>query len=187
MAIKSNFIMVVVFIDIVCGDQLLSDSYPQSQLVYNGEDLAGLTFVQSENVEKGAVSVNTGANASAEEAAEDGDDNVEKVNNIVDAEIGFAYEGPMTLKKSEFGVMYKNYCKKMKDAIIARGDKPKPFMESAKAFLEFMNKEFSNFEIYQSKSYDNPAFIVGWWDDEANTIGAPKFIYFEHGMFSEKY
>lgn len=78
-----------------------------------------------------------------------------------------------------------------------------------------MKAQFSNFEIYYPKSYNADTFIIGWWDDEvrfvvtrfpflcflcafekltekkiitqANTLGAPKFIFFEPALKKEKY
>jgi len=175
----------IVYNDLASGDQVLSDSYPQVPLKFNGETIEGITMVQAKMVNKELGDINIGANASAEEADEGTDDASKMVNNIVDGETGFGYEGPMTISKAEFAVMYKGWCKKVKDAIVAKGDKPKPFMTSAQAFLPVLNAEFKNFEIYQTKSFN--AFVIGWWDDEANTVGAPKFLYFTHGMSAEKY
>mmetsp|Transcript_10560 Transcript_10560/g.14912 ORF Transcript_10560/g.14912 Transcript_10560/m.14912 type:complete len:177 (-) Transcript_10560:41-571(-) len=175
----------IVYTDLASDDQVLSDSYEMKPLEFKGEVAEGIMTVQSQQVTKGVGSINIGANASAEEADEGTDDGEAKVNNIVDGETGFGYEGPMTLSKAEFGVMYKTWCKKVKDKIVENGDKPKPFMTSAKVFLDFLNAEFKNFEIYQTKSFSS--FVVGWWDDESNTIGAPKFIYFTHAMKAEKY
>ena len=93
------------------------------------------------------------------------------MNNIVDADTGFGLEGPLALSKSEFGTMFKSWCKKVKEAILAKGDKPKPFMQSAQGFLPFLNAEFKNFEIYQTKSFSS--HIVGWWDEASNASGAP--------------
>mmetsp|Transcript_7647 Transcript_7647/g.12380 ORF Transcript_7647/g.12380 Transcript_7647/m.12380 type:complete len:177 (-) Transcript_7647:2285-2815(-) len=175
----------IVYTCLVSNDQLLSDSYKQVPLVYDGKEMEGVMLVQSESINKEVGAIDIGANASAEEADEGADDSAEKVNNIVDGETGFGYEGPMSLSKSEFGTMFKLWCKKMKTAIQESGGKPKPFMLSAQAFLPFLNAEFKNFEIYQTKSFDS--HVIGWWDDEANTKGAPKFIYFTHGMKAEKY
>lgn len=175
----------IVYTDINSGDQVLSDSYTQKPLVYDGEEVEGIVTVQSRLVAKGGETFDTGANASAEEQEEGGDDTVQKVIDVADPETGFGYEGPMTLNKAEFGALYKKWCKETKEKIVENGQKPKQFMESAKAFLGVLNKEFKNFEIYQTKSFDS--FVVGWWDDEANTSGSPKFIYFSHALLSEKY
>jgi hypothetical protein len=44
--------------------------------------------------------------------------------------------------------------------------------------MPFIKDEFKNFEIYHPKSFNAETFIVGWWDEEANACGAPKFIFF---------
>ncbi|CAK9000916.1 Translationally-controlled tumor protein homolog (TCTP) [Durusdinium trenchii] len=175
----------IVYNELSSGDQVLSDSYKQEPLVWNGETLEGIVTVQSELVSKDVGDIDIGANASEEEGDEGTDDASKKVNNIVDGDTGFGYEGPMTLSKAEFGTMYKGWCKKVKDKILEKGEKPKPFMQTAQAFLPFLNAEFKNFEIYQTSSYS--PFVIAWWDDQANTVGAPKFIYFLHAMDAEKY
>jgi len=141
--------------------------------------------VQSSLIVKSVGDIDIGANASAEGGDEGTDDSVQKVNDIVDKDTGFGYEGPMALTKAEFGTMYKGWCKKVKEAILAAGGKPKPFMTSAQAFLPFLNAEFKNFEVYQTKTFDS--LIVGWWDEEANVAGAPKFLIFTHAVKAEKY
>ncbi|GBG26691.1 Translationally-controlled tumor protein-like [Hondaea fermentalgiana] len=175
----------IVYTDIASGDQVLSDSYVQEPLKFNGAELEGLTVVQSKMINKDVGDIDIGANASAEEADAGTDDAAQMVNQLVDKETGFSYEGPIELKKAEFAVMYKKFCKDTKDKIVEKGDKPGPFMKSAKAFLELLNAEFKNFEIYQTSSFTSP--VVAWWDDQANELGAPKFIYFTHAMIAEKY
>lgn len=177
----------LVYTDLVTGDQLLSDSYPLKPLVHNGEEIPGLMCAQSKMIPKDIGDVNTGANASAEGGGEELDDSVETVCNIKDGLVGFGYEGPNAVKASEFGVMYKSWCLAVKKKIEAAGEKPGPFMKSAKAFAPFMKAEFKNFEIYSPKSFSPDTFIIGWWDDEANTVGAPKFIYFMNALKQEKY
>ncbi|CRK38181.1 hypothetical protein BN1723_004410 [Verticillium longisporum] len=65
-----------IYKDILTGDELISDSYDL-------KEVGGVVFeADCAMIELGAVSVNTGANASAEEAEEALDDDVVKVNNI---------------------------------------------------------------------------------------------------------
>jgi hypothetical protein len=79
------------------------------------------------------------------------------------------------------------WCKAVKEKIEEKGGKPKDFMQAAKAFLPFMKDNFKNFEIYHPKSYNTSTFILGYWDDEANEVGAPKFIFFGPALLKEKY
>ncbi len=176
----------IVYTDLKSGDQILSDSFPQAPLVFGGEEIPNMFTVQSKMISKGGESFDTGANASAEEAAEEADDGVEKVNNIIDSDTGFGYQGPLEMSKAEFMTLYKSWCKDVVGKIKEAGDEtPKAFKESAKAFVDLLQKEYKNFEIYQTKNFDS--LIVGWWDEGANTVGAPKFIYFTKAVKAEKY
>jgi len=179
---------VIVYSDLITGDQVLSDSHPQKPLVFNGEPIAGVFVVQSRMVTKGPVQVNTGANASTEGGEDEGvDDQAVKVVDLKDPELGFGYEGPQGYSEGEFNALYKSWCRAVKEKIESKNQKPKDFMQAAKAFLPFMKEQFSNFEVYHGKSFSAESFVLGWWDDEANEAGAPKFIFFEPALIKEKY
>ena len=177
----------IVYADLISGDQMLSDSRPQKPLMFEGEAIPGVVTVQAKLMAKGPISVNTGANASKEEAEEGVEDQEVKVVDLKDPDLGFGYEGPQSLSEGEFGALYKSWCKAIKEKIESKGGKPKDFMQAAKAFLPFMKANFSSFEIYYPKSFNSETFVIGWWDDEANEIGAPKFIYFLPALKAEKY
>lgn len=177
----------LVYTDLISGDQVLSDSYAWKQLEFDGKPVEGVMYVQSKMVSNEVGEINTGANASAEAVAEDPEEAAKKVCDIKDGLIGFGYEGPNEMKANEFVTLYKSWCGKVKKKIEETGAKPGPFMKSAKGFMEFMKKEFKNFEVYAPKSYNTETFILGWWDEEANIAGAPKFLYFKHSLKEEKY
>ena len=182
----------LVYTDLISGDQVLSDSFPWKELDFvvdeAGTKLEGVMIVQSKKVVKDIGEVNTGANASAENPEEEAvDDSVEKVCDITDGLVGFGYEGPLPLKAAEFVALYKQWCQAVKAKKVEAGEKPGPFMKSAKGFMQFVKKEFKNFEIYAPKSFNTETFIIGWWDEEANAAGSPKFIYFKHALKEEKY
>ena len=182
----------LVYSDLISGDQMLSDSHVTTPLKHNGEEIEGIFIVQSKAVPKDIGEVNIGANASAEGGGEEVDDSVETVNNVIDGLLGFGYNGPNEMKASEFMVLYKAWCGAMKNKIIETAPEgaeapAKPFMQSAKAFMPFLKAEFKNLEVYNPKSFNTETFVLGWWDDEANTVGAPKFIYFRHALKEEKY
>jgi hypothetical protein len=176
----------IVFTDILTGDQVLSDSFKQEPLKFKDAVLEGVVTVQSALINKELGEINIGANASAEEADEGTDDAAKKVNNLVDADTGFGYQGPMSLSAPEFTALFKKWCKDTKEKIVADGGKPKDFVQTATGFVPFMSAEFKNFELYKTKSFGD-TLVIGWWDDEANTVGAPKFIFFSHAMKAEKY
>ena len=137
----------IVYSDIITGDQVLSDSHPQKPVSINGEVIPNVFAVQSRMVTKGPVQVNTGANASAEGGDEGADDAAVKVCDLKDAELGFGYEGPQSYTEGEFNGLYKSWCKAVKEKIEAKGNKPKDFMQAAKGFLPFIKANFDNMEM----------------------------------------
>lgn len=148
------------YIDIISRDVVLSDQFPWEELSYGGEQLPGIMYVQSKLVSK------------AEETT----------NDIKDAKSGFGYEGPNPMSANEFVALYKNWCARVKKGLEDSGKNPNAFMKSAKSFMDFLKKEFKNFEIYSPKSFDVNTFIVAWWDEEAHSKGCPKFLYFKEAL-----
>ena len=178
----------LVYTDLISGDQVLSDSFDLKPLNYGGNELEGIMCVQSKMVNKDIGEINTGANASAEGGGdEEVDDSVERVCDIKDGLVGFGYEGPNEMSAKEKVELFKAWCQKVKAKIVESGEKPGPFMKSAKGFMDFLKNEHKNMEIYFPKSYNTETFVIGWWDDEANAAGAPKFIYFKNALKEEKY
>jgi hypothetical protein len=181
----------IVFEDLISGDQVLSDSRIMKPLTLKIEgvetEIPNVVVVQSKMVTKGPVEVNTGGNASKEEAEEAVEDAASKVCDLKDPELGFGYEGPQSYSLAEFQTLYKSWCKAVKEKIESTGGKPKDFMQAAKAFMPAIKEHYSSLEIYHPKSYSSETFIIGLWDDEANEIGSPKFIYFMPALKRIKY
>ena len=143
-----TILLVIVYSDILTGDQVLSDSRPQKPLTFNGEVIPGVFTVQAKLVVKGPVQVNTGANASTEAGDEEGaDDQAVKVCDLKDPELGFGYEGPGSYSEGEFNALYKSWCKAVKEKIESKGGKPKDFMQAAKGFLPFLKENYGSFEM----------------------------------------
>ncbi|KAH9258674.1 hypothetical protein BASA81_003176 [Batrachochytrium salamandrivorans] len=181
----------IVYEDIVSGDQVLSDSYAQKPLQIPVQGVAtaipNVFAVQSRMVTKGPLEVNTGSNASKEETEEGVDDAAARVCDLKDPELGFGYEGPQSYSMGEFEVLFKGWCKAVKEKIEASGQKPMEFMQAARAMYPAIKENYSNMEVYHPKSYSSETFILGFWDDEANEVGAPKFIFFTPALKRIKY
>lgn len=173
----------LVYNDIITGDQVLSDAYKQEPI----EGFDGMFVVRSKLVGKGGITL-AGENPSAEGGGDGGDDGVEKVNNMIDQELGFSYNPGPEMKLGAFvkGV-YQPWCKAVKAKIVESGQKPKAFMQSAKKGVEWLKKNFKNCEIFFGKSMNPDSFILGVWDDEANASGAQSFVFFTHALVEEKY
>ena len=178
----------IVFNDVITGAQIMSDSYKQEPLMFNGVKIEGLFLVRSRwSTKSGVVIEGENPSAEAEAAADDGE---EKVNNIIDKECGFGYKtgpdmGGFTLQ--QFMKVYKDWCKAVKGKLVEKDIRPKPFMRSAKAAVPFLKRQRKNMEIFYNKDKNTASFILGWWDDVANANGCQTFIYFKHATIEEKY
>lgn len=157
----------LVYTDLISGDQVLSDKFPWKALDYEGETLEGIMYVQSKQV----------FNASEDE----------KYNDVADENAGFGYQGPLDIRTSEFIALYKVWSRAVQEKLESSEVRPGPFLKSTKVFMDFLKREFKNFELYAPKSSNKKTFIVGWWDDEAKSRGAPKFIYFKYALKEEKH
>ncbi|KAG5665656.1 hypothetical protein KAF25_009781 [Fusarium avenaceum] len=144
----------LIFKDILTGDELLSDSYDL-------KEVDGIVYeADCAMIEEGAVSVNTGANASAEEAAEDLDDQTVKVNNIVNS---FRLQSTSFDKKS-FLTYLKGYMKAVKAALSeknADAETITAFEKGAQAYVKnTLLPKFKDFEFYTGESMNPDGMVV---------------------------
>mmetsp|Transcript_12172 Transcript_12172/g.24277 ORF Transcript_12172/g.24277 Transcript_12172/m.24277 type:complete len:179 (-) Transcript_12172:84-620(-) len=177
----------LVYTDLLSDDQMLSDAYPREPLKIGGEEVPNVFVVQSKMVTSELGDINIGANASAEGGGEEAGDDVKRVNNMTDGDVGFGYQGPNEYTGEEFKVIFRSWCKAIKAKIEESGEKPKDFMKSAKAILPFIQENFADLEFYAPKSFNPDTFVMGWWNDKANEVGAPAFIFLEKAYKIEKY
>ncbi|KAL1844665.1 hypothetical protein VTK73DRAFT_2069 [Phialemonium thermophilum] len=124
----------IIYKDIFTGDELLSDSYDLKERdgLFYETDCAMITV--------GAVQVDTGANASAEEADEGTDDQERKVIDVVES---FRLQETFHDKKS-LKQFLNGYLKNLKTKLIENGkseDEVKAFLKSA---LEFYTNNVLN-------------------------------------------
>lgn len=168
----------IIFKDIISGDEIISDSFDLKlvdDIVYEA-DCAMIT--------EGAVQVNTGANASAEEADEALDDAETKVNNIVHS---FRLQNTSFDKKSYLTYL-KGYMKSVKQGLQAAGkgeDEVKAFESGAQKFVkEKLLANFKDFEFYTGESM-NPDGLVVLLNYREDGV-TPYVIVWKHGLKEEK-
>ncbi|KAI1485331.1 Mss4-like protein [Biscogniauxia mediterranea] len=134
-------------------DELLSDSFDL-------KEVDGVAYeADCAMIEIGAVNVDTGANASAEEAGEDLDDSAQKVNNIVHS---FRLQ-PTSFDKASYLSYLKGYMKKVTEHLKAKGasaDEVKDFQTKAQAFAKKIVSNFKDYEFYTGESMDVDGMVV---------------------------
>jgi hypothetical protein len=168
----------LIYKDIICDDEIISDSYDLKlvdNIVYEA-DCAMIT--------EGAVQVNTGANASAEEAEDALDDAEVKVNNIVHS---FRLQSTQFDKKSYLTYL-KGYMKAVKAKMQETGssdDDVKAFEAGAQKYVkDKLLPNFKDFEFYTGESMNPDGMIVllNYREDGVT----PYIIVWKHGLKEEK-
>ncbi|KAK4138293.1 translationally controlled tumor-associated [Trichocladium antarcticum] len=167
----------LIFKDIISGDEIISDSYDLKEVdgvVYEA-DCAMIT--------EGAVSIDIGANASAEEAEEALEDTAVKVNNIVNS---FRLQSTSFDKKGYLTYL-KGYMKALKAKMTEAGksaEEIKDFETKAGGFAKKIIGNFKDYEFYTGESMDPDAMVVLLNYREDGTT--PFVIVWKHGLKAEK-
>ncbi|KAI2630658.1 translationally-controlled tumor protein [Hypoxylon sp. NC1633] len=134
-------------------DELLSDSYPL-------KEVDGVAYeADCAMIEIGAVAIDTGANASAEEADEGVEDSAQKVNNII---YSFRLQ-PTSFDKASYLSYLKGYMKKLAKKLADNGASPeevKDFQTKAQGFAKKIISNFKDYEFYTGESMDIDGMVV---------------------------
>ena len=162
----------LVYQDVLTGDELLSDSFPFKELE-NGM----LWEVQGKWVVQGAVNVDIGANPSAEGADDDEgvDDQAKKVVDIVDT---FRLQEQPSFDKKHFITFMKRYIKNLTP--ILDGDKQDLFKKHIEAATKFLISKLSDLQFFVGESMKDDAGLVFAYYKEGATD--PTFLYFPYGL-----
>ncbi|KAM0241445.1 hypothetical protein ACHAP5_007562 [Fusarium lateritium] len=144
----------LIYKDILTGDELISDSYDL-------KEVDGIVYeADCAMIEEGGVNVDIGANASAEEAADDLDDQVTKVNNIVSS---FRLQETSFDKKSYLTYL-KGYMKAVKAALQEKGadaETVTAFEKGAQTFVKnTLLPKFKDFEFLTGESMNPDGMVV---------------------------
>ncbi|KAK3401080.1 Mss4-like protein [Sordaria brevicollis] len=145
----------LIYSDIITGDEIISDSY---DLIEVGDGIA--YEVDCAMIEEGAVQVDIGANASAEEQEEALEDGAVKVNNVVHS---FRLQSTQFDKKG-YLVYLKGYMKAIKAKLQELGkseEEIKAFETKAGAFAKnTILAKFKDWEFYTGESMNPDGMVV---------------------------
>ncbi|EQL01895.1 hypothetical protein G6O67_006471 [Ophiocordyceps sinensis] len=169
----------IIFKDILTGDEVISDSYELKEIdgiVYEA-DCAMIT--------EDAVTVNTGANASAEGGDDDGtEDAAIKVNNIIRS---FRLQSTSFDKKGYLAYL-KGYMKAVKVALQEKNTPAETitaFEKGAQTYVkEKLLPNFKDFEFYTGESM-NPDGLVVLLNYREDGV-TPYIIVWKHGLTAMK-
>ncbi|TVY15924.1 Translationally-controlled tumor protein-like [Lachnellula arida] len=167
----------IIYKDILSGDEIISDSYDL-------KEVDGTVYeVDCQMITLGAVEVNTGANASAEEADEGIEDGAQQVNNVVNS---FRLTQSSFDKKSYLSHL-KTYMKKVKEALKAKGADEATvtaFEKGAAAYAKKIVANFKDYDFYIGESMDPDGMVVLMNYREDGTT--PFVTVWKHGLTEMK-
>jgi len=167
----------IIYKDLISGDEIVSDSYDL-------KEVNGIVYeVDCQMITLGAVSVDTGANASAEEAEEGVEDGAVQVNNVVNS---FRLNSTSFDKKSYLSHL-KTYMKKVKEALKQKGASDEDitaFENGAKAYAKEIIGNFKDYDFYVGESMDPDGMVVLMNYREDGTT--PFVTVWKHGLTEMK-
>ncbi|KAH6681851.1 translationally controlled tumor protein [Halenospora varia] len=167
----------IIYKDIITGDELMSDSYDM-------KEVDGTVYeINCDMIVEGAVSVNTGANASAEEAEEGVEDGAIQVNNVVNS---FRLQ-QTSFDKKQYLSHLKTYMKKVKEGLKAKGAEESvitDFEKGAQAYAKKIVGSFKNYDFYIGESMDPDGMVILMNYREDGTT--PYVTVWKHGLVAEK-
>jgi len=143
----------IIYKDLVTGDEVLSDSYPMKlvdDIVYEAE---------GEKIQVGGEEIDIGANPSAEDGEDALDDNKQMVLNIAHS---FRLSETSFDKKSYLGHL-KGYMKNIKKKLEENGSSPeevKAFETGAAAYAKKIIANFKDYEFLIGESMDPDGMVL---------------------------
>ncbi|TLM24763.1 hypothetical protein FEC23_18975, partial [Acinetobacter baumannii] len=162
----------LVYQDLISGDELLSDSFPYTEI------LDGILWeVPGKWVVQGAVDVNIGANPSAEGGDDDEgvDDQAVKVVDIVDT---FRLQEQPPFDKKQFVGYIKKYIK----LITPKLDEEQQafFKKNIEAATKYLLGKLSDLQFFVGESmHDDSTMVFAYYKDGC---ADPTFLYFGVGL-----
>lgn len=166
-----KFIKMLVYQDLLSGDELLSDSFPYKEL-FNGV----LWEVEGKWVVQGAVDVDIGANPSAEGGDEEGvEDQAVKVVDIVDT---FRLQEQPSFDKKQFLAFIKRYIKNL--ATKLSDERQAEFKKNVEAAAKWLVSKLSDLQFFVGESmHDDGSMVFAYYKEGATD---PTFLYFADGL-----
>ncbi|KAK0384848.1 hypothetical protein NLU13_7326 [Sarocladium strictum] len=163
----------IIFKDILTGDEMISDSFDM-------KEVDGVIYeVDCAMIVEGAIQVNTGANASAEEAEEELEDGAVQVNNVVNS---FRLQSTQFDKKT-FLTYLKGYMKAVKAKLQEKGDDEAvtTFEKGAQGWVKnTLLPNFKDWEFYTGESQD-PDGMVALLNYREDGV-TPYIVFWKHGL-----
>ncbi|XP_022743205.1 translationally-controlled tumor protein homolog [Durio zibethinus] len=171
----------LVYQDLLTGDELLSDCFPYKE-IENGMlwEVERRSLMQW--VIQGAVNVDIGANRSAEGGDEDEgvDDQAVKVVDIVDT---FRLQEQPAFDKKQFVTFIKRYIKNLTPKL--EPEKQESFKKNIEGATKFLLSKIKDLQFFVGESMHDDGSLVFAYYKEGTTD--PTFLYFAYGLKEVKW
>jgi hypothetical protein len=155
-----------VFIDLISGDEMVSDSYPHTYIMNDA-----ILEVKGRYVKKGNTQVMIASDDVIEE-----DENAETVVDIVDS---FGFNELKDFPKKDFMVYIKGFLAAVSAKLEAKGkaDRIPEFKKGATEAVKLIVARYDEFQIYTGKDYNMEAGFAFSYQKEQEDAG-PTFMFF---------
>jgi hypothetical protein len=177
----------IVYRDIITGDEMLSDAFPLRQVMDDGVPVEGLMYCESKMIAQGGDDVDIGCgNAFGSGGEEDGgvDSQVAMVNNVIS---GFQYTETQIGSANDFKAWIKDYMNAVRTKMREAGkdkEQIQAFMAIAPGIAKFFLKKFSEVQFYLGPSFNPDSMVFSIYNEGATT---PNFYYIMPGFRQEKF
>ncbi|PAA66860.1 hypothetical protein BOX15_Mlig024683g1 [Macrostomum lignano] len=168
----------LIFKDLISGDELASDSYPYKYVDDIAIEIEGKMITVSNAIDDRMI----GGNASAEEAGEGTDDGTESKINVV-----YSHQLVETqFDKKSYLAYLKGYLKRIEKKLEENNpDRVEAFKTGAQKFVkERVLANFSNWQFFTGEKMDPDAMVVLM--DYREDGMTPYFVLFKDGLIEEK-
>ena len=155
-----------VFIDLISGDEMVSDSYPHTYIMNDA-----ILEVKGRYVKKGNTQVMIASDDVIEE-----DENAETVVDIVDS---FGFNELKDFPKKDFMVYIKGFLAAVSAKLEAKGkaERIPEFKKGATEAVKLIVARYDEFQIYTGKDYNMEAGFAFSYQKEQEDAG-PTFMFF---------
>ena len=178
----------IVYRDLISGDEMLSDAFKLQQVVdEEGNPVEGLMYCESKMIAKGGDDVDVGCgNAFGGGGGEDEgvDTSVAQVNNVID---GFQYTETQIGTANDFKGWIKDYMNSIRSALKEKGkgkEKIQEFMALAPGIAKYLLKNFNDLQFFLGPSFCSETMVFSIYPEGALT---PNFLYIMGGYEAEKF
>ncbi|XP_002740226.1 translationally-controlled tumor protein homolog [Saccoglossus kowalevskii] len=170
----------IIFKDIISGDEMFSDSYTMKLIDDLYYEVDGASLTENTGIDESKI----GANASAEGGGDEVADSA--VTEIDIVRIHHLQKMDPKYTKKEYKSYISGYAKEIKTRLAkSNPERVDPFMKGMQKFIKTILEQYKDFDIYmgENMNHDGMLPLLNYREDGVT----PYFIYFKDGLEQEKY